>query len=64
MFLDHFLRSGIDEQDNSKQLVQGNGDHVVELTSATFKEFLKNNEYVMVDFVSSSQGRQGSTWVC
>lgn len=30
------------------------GSPVIELTTAAFEEFLESNEYVMVDFVSSS----------
>lgn len=34
-------------------------EHVVPLTSETFKEFVEGNEFVMVNFVSSLQQTRG-----
>jgi len=55
------VRQGVLQQVNSKQLVHEDAKHVIQLTSATFKEFVGSNDNVMVHFVSSLERRQGET---
>ena len=45
------------ETNHGRRLARDDGGHAVQLTSGNFHEFLQNNKYVMVFFVSSPPGK-------